>query len=205
MAQQSRRRDRENQTVTTRLERAALIWTRSADSHTGLRPVRGRMRGRTHVSTRRRAAPIQKILLAPVGASTHVTGTAAGLDRRVIGPGHAGHFLCATPYPARDAPARGDSNGSSRLARPSPFSRCMLRFTTRSMFNATLFPALRFGSSEPRPCRYGGLRPLQSDRRCHPGACDLDQFPRQSPATKERTLSPRGNLAAGSPGSRLPA
>ncbi len=30
-------------------------------------------------------------------------------------------------------------------------------------------------------------------------------FPRQSPATKERTLSPRGNLAAGSPGSRLPA
>jgi hypothetical protein len=40
-------------------------------SHPGLRRV-SRIQGRTHVSTRPRAAPIQKILLAPKWASTHV-------------------------------------------------------------------------------------------------------------------------------------
>src|SRR5829696_6164606 len=40
-------------------------------SHPGLRRV-SRIKGRTHVSTRPRAAPIQKILLAPKRASTHV-------------------------------------------------------------------------------------------------------------------------------------
>ena len=33
----------------------------------------GRIEGRTHVSTRPRAAPILRISLAPKGASTHVT------------------------------------------------------------------------------------------------------------------------------------
>src|SRR3954462_11525544 len=40
-------------------------------SHPGLRHV-SRIKGRTHVSTRPRAAPIPKILLAPERASTHV-------------------------------------------------------------------------------------------------------------------------------------
>src|SRR5277367_4181939 len=72
MAQQSTRRDRENQIMDTRLERARLNWTRSANSHTGRRHVTSRSRGRTHVSTRPRAALFEKILLAPTGASTHV-------------------------------------------------------------------------------------------------------------------------------------
>src|SRR4051794_34763327 len=41
-------------------------------SHTGPRHETRRIRGRTHVSTRRRAAPRTTILLAPKGASTHV-------------------------------------------------------------------------------------------------------------------------------------
>ena len=56
----------------TRLERARLNWTRSANSHTGRRHVTSRIRGRTHVSTRPRAVLFEKILLAPMGASTHV-------------------------------------------------------------------------------------------------------------------------------------
>src|ERR1700758_3633314 len=71
MAQLSTRRDRENQIMDTRLERARLNWTRSANSHTGRRHVTSRSRGRTHVSTRPRAALFEKILLAPTGASTH--------------------------------------------------------------------------------------------------------------------------------------
>src|SRR3954469_10334970 len=42
------------------------------ESHTGPRHETRRTRGRTHVSTRRRAAPSLTILLAPKGASTHV-------------------------------------------------------------------------------------------------------------------------------------
>lgn len=37
MALRSMRRDRENQIMDTRLERARLFWTRSANSHTGPR------------------------------------------------------------------------------------------------------------------------------------------------------------------------
>src|SRR3954470_23709619 len=40
-------------------------------SHPGPRRV-SRIKGRTHVSTRPRAAPLLKISLAPQGASTHV-------------------------------------------------------------------------------------------------------------------------------------
>ncbi len=36
----------------TRLERARLNWTRSANSHTGPRHIERRIEGRTHVSTR---------------------------------------------------------------------------------------------------------------------------------------------------------
>src|SRR3954464_15654871 len=66
------RRGRENQCATPYREYAALIWTRSAGSHPGPRHETRRIRGRTHVSTRRRAAPRTTILLAPKGASTHV-------------------------------------------------------------------------------------------------------------------------------------
>src|SRR5215472_18465255 len=82
MAQRSTRRDRENQIMDTRLERARLNWTRSANSHTGRRHVTSRSRGRTHVSTRPRAVLFEKILLAPTGASTHVHDhQIAGLKR----------------------------------------------------------------------------------------------------------------------------
>src|SRR3954451_16425442 len=66
------RRGRDNQCATPSREDAALIWTRSANSHSGPRHETRRIRGRTHVSTRRRAAPNTMILLAPKGASTHV-------------------------------------------------------------------------------------------------------------------------------------
>src|SRR4051812_40533529 len=66
------RRGRENQCATPYREYAALIWTRSANSHPGPRHETRRIRGRTHLSTRRRAAPSTPILLAPKGASTHV-------------------------------------------------------------------------------------------------------------------------------------
>src|SRR3954451_24168020 len=72
------RRGRDNQCATPYREYAALIWTRSADSHTGPRHETRRIRGRTHVSTRRRAAPRTTILLAPKGASTHVTRMRGG-------------------------------------------------------------------------------------------------------------------------------
>jgi hypothetical protein len=55
-----------------RFERARLKWPRSADSHTGPRHMTSRSKGRTHVSTRRRAASRLPISLAPEGASTHV-------------------------------------------------------------------------------------------------------------------------------------
>src|SRR5262245_58015665 len=72
MAQRSIRRDRENQIMDTRLERARLNWTRSANSHTGRRHVTSRSRGRTHVSNPTTRRALRKILLAPTGASTHV-------------------------------------------------------------------------------------------------------------------------------------
>ena len=71
MAQRSLRRDRDNQLCDRRFKRGGLTWTWSANSHPGLRRV-SRIKGRTHVSTRPRAAPIQKIPLAPKRASTHV-------------------------------------------------------------------------------------------------------------------------------------
>src|SRR3954466_286530 len=54
MAQRSVRRDRENQYARTCLEHAALIWTRSANSHTGPRRLAvsleaGRMTASDHV------------------------------------------------------------------------------------------------------------------------------------------------------------
>jgi hypothetical protein len=49
MAQRSLRRDRDNQLINQCREHVCLIWTRSADSHPGPRPV-SRMTGRTHGS-----------------------------------------------------------------------------------------------------------------------------------------------------------
>jgi uncharacterized protein len=43
-----------------------------------------RIEGRTHVRTRLRAAPIQKILLASAGASTHATALVAMGQRGAI-------------------------------------------------------------------------------------------------------------------------
>src|SRR3982750_1182955 len=98
------RRGRDNQCATPYHEYAALIWTRSANSHPGPRHETRRIRGRTHVSTRRRAAPRTTILLAPKGASTHaapIAGagyTAWNLDERLGGPVSCGEtdgvFAC---------------------------------------------------------------------------------------------------------------
>src|SRR3954451_10247819 len=87
------RRGRDNQCAAPYREYAALIWTRSADSHPGPRHETRRIRGRTHVSTRRRAAPRTTILLAPKGASTHVAriGWVVGAEGRVT---------CAAAEPA---------------------------------------------------------------------------------------------------------
>ena len=64
MARRSMRRDRENQGMDTRLERARLNWTRSANSHTGRRHViDSRIRGRTHVSTRPRYVLFERFFL----------------------------------------------------------------------------------------------------------------------------------------------
>src|SRR5919107_280278 len=108
MAQQSARRDRDNQCATPYLEYATLIWTRSANSHAGRRS-NGRARGRTDGSIRLRATAILKFPLALKGAFSnrglHVNGFAlrtAGLTprghgslrgqrvgRRTIGSGRA--------------------------------------------------------------------------------------------------------------------
>src|SRR3954468_15972987 len=68
-------------------------------SHPGLRRV-SRIKGRTHVSTRPRAAPIQKILLAPKRASTHVAKF-----WRLPCVEHAGG-ICASEPEVADAPER---------------------------------------------------------------------------------------------------
>src|SRR3954462_3672691 len=99
MAPRSLRRDRENQLCDRRFKRVGLIWTSSANSHPGLRRV-SRIKGRTHVSTRPRAAPIQKILLAPKRASTHVAKF-----WRLPRVEHAGG-ICASEPEVADDPER---------------------------------------------------------------------------------------------------
>src|SRR4051794_32791581 len=69
MAQQSARRDRDNQAATPYFEYAALIWTRSANSHAGRRSI-GRARGRTDGSIRLRVTAFLMFSLALKGAST---------------------------------------------------------------------------------------------------------------------------------------
>src|SRR3954463_8075074 len=70
-------------------------------SHPGLRRVSlSRIKGRTHVSTRPRAAPIQKILLAPKRASTHVAKF-----WRLPRVEHAG-AICASEPEVADDPER---------------------------------------------------------------------------------------------------
>ena len=50
MAQQSARRDRDNQAATPYFEYATLIWTRSANSHAGRRPMAAREAGQMAAS-----------------------------------------------------------------------------------------------------------------------------------------------------------
>src|SRR6476620_11805919 len=84
MAQQSARRDRENQSATPYLEYAGLIWTRSANSHAGRR-LMAASRGRTDGSLRLRVITILKFPLAQKGASTDVVGSPkATLLRRTV-------------------------------------------------------------------------------------------------------------------------
>src|SRR6476469_8207578 len=80
MAQQSARRDRENQSATPYLEYAGLIWTRSANSHAGRR-LMAASRGRTDGSIRLRVITILKFPLAQKGASTDVAGRHSGRKR----------------------------------------------------------------------------------------------------------------------------
>src|SRR5215204_3366561 len=85
-------------------------------SHPGPRHGTRRIRGRTHVSTRRHAAPSTTILLAPNGASTHV----AKVWRLPRGE-HAGRMGAFEPEVAYDpkrpcrkaeAPVEGRFQGS---------------------------------------------------------------------------------------------
>ena len=71
MALRSKRRDRENQIMDTRLEPAKLNWTCSANSHTGPRHVTAAPEA-GHMSAPDHAPCSSKILLALTGASTHV-------------------------------------------------------------------------------------------------------------------------------------
>jgi hypothetical protein len=67
MAQQSARRDRDNQAATPYLEYATLIWTRSANSHAGRLSMAAREAGQMAASD---YAPTFKKPLAFHGAST---------------------------------------------------------------------------------------------------------------------------------------
>src|SRR5215203_7073132 len=73
MAQQSARRDRDNQAATPYLEYATLIWTRSANSHAGPRSMAAREAGQMAASdyASRRFLTFS---LAQKGASTDVAG-----------------------------------------------------------------------------------------------------------------------------------
>src|SRR3954465_14194284 len=61
------------------------------------------IKGRTHVSTRPRAAPIQKILLAPKRASTHVANCGVGRRMGGTGPGFHALLTCGRPGSLRPA------------------------------------------------------------------------------------------------------
>lgn len=61
------RRSWENQAQGKRFERAVVMWSRLSHSHTGPRHVTHRIRGRTHGSTRSRAALVQRYCLHPRG------------------------------------------------------------------------------------------------------------------------------------------
>ena len=103
----------------TRLERARLNWTRSANSHTGRRHVTSRSRGRTHVSARPRAALFEKILLAPTGASTHVHDDDVALaqfgNKDALDIGLEGVAIDrAVEHKGRDHAARGQAGDESR-------------------------------------------------------------------------------------------
>src|SRR5918993_4751813 len=63
----------------------------------------------------------------------------------------------------------GRCSGSSPRDQPSAFSRCRLRFTTRSTFNATSSPAARFGPSGPRRRKLGRLRRPRLDGAFYQG------------------------------------
>ena len=74
------------------------------------------------------------------------------------------------------------SNGSSPLDQPSAFSRCTLRFTTRSTFNATSSPAAPFGPSGPRRPLHGRWPRLRPNRTRCSDLCDLAPIPVTKPS-----------------------
>src|SRR5215218_6211268 len=89
-----------------------------------------RSRGRTHVSTRPRAAPLSKISLAPQGASTHV---AKFWRLRLIED--AGGMSTSEPEVARDperpcreaeAPVQGRFQGSALRGSADPAGRLVV-------------------------------------------------------------------------------
>src|SRR4051794_3561879 len=84
MAQQSARRDRDNQAATPYFEYATLIWTRSANSHAGRRSMTAQEAGQMAASDLRVTAFLM-FSLALRGASTDVARMgrlASGAGRR---------------------------------------------------------------------------------------------------------------------------
>src|SRR3954452_11404161 len=96
MAQQSARRDRDNQAATPYFEYATLIWTRSANSHAGRRSMAAQEAGQMAASDY--AHGILMFSLALKGASTDVAwigGVGALSPTRV--PGYARRTYSGRP------------------------------------------------------------------------------------------------------------
>src|SRR4051794_30063971 len=84
MAQRSARRDRDNQCAPPYLEYAAVIWTRSANSHTGPRQI-GRASCREKVETSEVAASLKrKFPLPGRGRPQMVTVALANKTARIV-------------------------------------------------------------------------------------------------------------------------
>jgi len=107
MAQQSARRGWDNQAVPPCFKHAHVIWTRSANSHTGRRLSSCRIKGRTDGSIRLRATTILTFSLAWEGASTDGTG---GVPVSAASPARRGPTR--SPWGVADASKAARAGGS---------------------------------------------------------------------------------------------
>ena len=123
MAQRSLRRDRDNQLINQCREHVCLIWTRSADSHPGPRPV-SRMTGRTHGSPDHALHQTRRFLLRHQGR-LHMVDNAGDqpTEVRVIG---------------RSGSASGISHSTTSLAATGTGCSSVSRRTATGIRDASL-------------------------------------------------------------------